>query len=391
MNQRVVGLSKRNESPHELKPIAFEDGGIYVMASSEPCPQQMVIDAGPQGIGHSGHGHADALSVRVSIDGQRFLTDPGTFCYMCDDRNKFRGTSAHNTLRVDGVDQAVPEGPFAWSSLPDIRAERWVTGSTFTLFIGSHTGYSRLPNQVIHRRLIFHLHDGFWFVQDVAVGRETHQLDISWHFAPDINIRTIESGFIAEPHRQNHNARPSAALALLATKDAKWSKELISDFVSPAYGKKEPAPVVCLSAKVSLPASYATILKPLPEGSRENGTLDRISEAGSAVHVYRYDEDEPGGTHLMIFNDGERNWSAGRWSSDAKFVYLRMQNQQLNHLILSDGSYLQMNKQFVLQHLQKIDRFEWINSSGVPQTFSSDDSAAQAFSKEVAVSCDSVF
>jgi hypothetical protein len=392
----IAGFSKRDASSRQLKPVAFEAGGIYVMASSEPCPQQMVIDAGPQGIGHSGHGHADALSLRVSLDGRRFLIDPGAFCYMCDDRNKFRGTAAHNTLRVDGFDQAVPEGTFAWSSLPEIRAERWLVGSTFTLFIGSHTGYSRLPDPVTHRRLIFHLHNGhlnrgFWFVQDVTPGRGTHQLEIFWHFAPDINIRAIENGFIAEPHRQNHNARPSAALTLLATKDAAWSNELISDFVSPAYGEKEPAPVVCVSGKVSLPASYATILKPLAEGSGGNGTLDRISEAGSAIHVYRYDEDESGGTHLMIFNDGENNWTVGRWSSDAKFVYFRMQNQQLNHLILSDGSYFQMNERFVLQHPQKIDRFEWDNRAGVANIFSSDNSAEQAFSKDVAVSCDSIF
>jgi hypothetical protein len=392
----IAGFSKRDASSRQLKPVAFEAGGIYVMASSEPCPQQMVIDAGPQGIGHSGHGHADALSVRVSLDGRPYLIDPGTFCYMCGDRDKFRGTAAHNTLRVDGLDQAVPQGPFAWSSLPTVCAERWITGSTFTLFIGSHTGYSRLPGAVLHRRLIFHLnggqsHGSFWFIQDVAAGRETHQLDISWHFAPDINIRPVENGFIAEPNRRNQSARPSAAMALFATKDAAWASELISDFVSPVYGKKEPAPVVCMSGKVSLPASYATILKPLAEGSGENGMLDRISEAGSAIHVYRYDEDEPGRTHLMIFNEGEDHWTAGRWTSNAKFIYLRMQNHQLNHLILSDGSYLQMNERFVLQHPQKIDRFEWDNRAGVANIFLSDDSAVQAFSKDVAVSCDSIF
>jgi hypothetical protein len=391
-----VGFCKPDDSSRKLKPVAFEAGGIYVMASSEPCPQQMVIDAGPQGIGHSGHGHADALSVRVSLDGHRFLIDPGAFCYICGDRNKFRGTAAHNTLRVDELDQADPEGPFAWSSLPEIRAERWVTASTFTLFIGSHTGYSRLPDPVIHRRLIFHLkggdlHGGFWFVQDIAAGCGTHQLDIFWHFASDINIRPVEKGFIAEPDRRNQSTRPSVALALLAAKDAAWNNELISDFVSLAYGKKEPAPVVCMSAKVPLPASYATILKPLPEGSGDNGTLNRISDAGSAVHVYRYDEDESGGTHLMIFNNGENDWTTGRWSSDARFIYLRMQNQQLNHLILSDGSYLQMNEQFVLRHPQKIARFEWINRAGVANIFSSDNSAEKAFSIEVAASCDSVF
>src|ERR1041384_2778149 len=61
-----------------IRSQAFATGGLYVLASKEPCPQQMVVDAGPQGTGPSGHGHADALSLRMAVDGQRFLIDPGT-------------------------------------------------------------------------------------------------------------------------------------------------------------------------------------------------------------------------------------------------------------------------------------------------------------------------
>ena len=93
----------------------------------------MVIDAGPQGTGRSGHGHADALSVKLAFGGRRWLVDAGTFCYIGPggDRNIFRGTRAHNTLAVDGLDQAEPEGPFAWSSIPNTQADLWIAGSDF--------------------------------------------------------------------------------------------------------------------------------------------------------------------------------------------------------------------------------------------------------------------
>ena len=72
---------------------------------------QLFIDAGPQGALTAGHGHADALSIQLITDGRPILIDPGTFCYVCPERDRFRGTAAHNTLQVDGRDQAQPERP----------------------------------------------------------------------------------------------------------------------------------------------------------------------------------------------------------------------------------------------------------------------------------------
>src|SRR5204863_7381453 len=119
----------------------------------------LIVDAGPQGTGHAGHGHADALNVSLSVDGRPWLVDSGSCCYISNDdqRNAFRGTAAHNTLRVDGQDQAIPDQPFSWKAIPTVRVEKWVKGETFSLFVGSHDGYERLAAPVIHRRLAFHL------------------------------------------------------------------------------------------------------------------------------------------------------------------------------------------------------------------------------------------
>ena len=64
----------------------------------------------------------------------------------------FRGTGAHNTMRVDGVDQAVADEPFSWTHIPTTQAENWVVGKSFTYFVGSHDGYARLADPVLHRR-----------------------------------------------------------------------------------------------------------------------------------------------------------------------------------------------------------------------------------------------
>ena len=47
-----------------------------------------------------------------------------------------------------------------------VSAEQWIAGSIFTFFSGSHTGYRRLADPVIHRRMIFSLHGEYWLVAE---------------------------------------------------------------------------------------------------------------------------------------------------------------------------------------------------------------------------------
>jgi hypothetical protein len=372
----VSFLAKGQSAPLTIASVSFPAGGIYVMASSGKSEQQMAIDAGPQGIGHSGHGHADALSVRISLNGGRWLVDPGAFGYMGKERNLFRGTEAHSTLRVDGVDQAVPEGPFAWSSLPTVQVDRWIEGKTFTLFAGNHTGYSRLPDPVLHRRFIVHLHDSFWLVRDVVEGRETHPLEISWHFAADLEVAQFGQSFIAQSER-------AVRLALLPMQDSGWNSELKSGLVSPAYGKNEPAAVVVSSARVQLPIEHATLIAPLLHASDEPGTLRSIStpedSASSGVHAYRYDG--LGKSHLLIFAESDHSWSFGPWTSDARFVYCGMEDNRITHFILCDGSLATLKGKSVFANHEKVERLEWTVLDG----------AIKHFSDAALKSCDSVF
>ena len=389
--QAVSLLGKGDESFRpQLKSVSFAAGGIYVLASSAKREQQMVVDAGPQGTGRSGHGHADALSVRVSLNGRRWLIDPGTFCYMGEERNVFRGTGAHNTLRVDGVDQAVPAGPFAWSSLPNVHTDIWTEGETFTLFAGNQDGYSRLPDPVIHRRFVFHLHGGFWLVRDVVEGREAHQLETSWHFAPDLEVVNTGQAFIAQPKRSSEG---DARLALLPLQDSGWNSELKSGFVSPAYGRKEPAAVVASTARAQLPIEHASLIVPLLHPSDLLGALLAVSvpedSGGGSIHAYRYDG--LGKSHLMIFAGGERTWSFGRWTSDARFIYCDLKDGRVTHFILCGGSFAKLLGKSAFTYPQKVERLEWTKQAGTGQAFCSDCAAIKAFSEVVLESCDSVF
>ena len=368
-NQAVEKFSKAQTSP-SAHSLAFPDGGLYVLADSQPYAQAMVVDAGPQGVGRSGHGHADALSLRLIMDGRRWLVDAGSGVYISKDpadRNTFRGTGAHNTLRVDGADQAVADEPFSWTHIPTTQVENWIVGKSFTYFVGSHNGYARLTDPVLHRRHVLHISCGVWLVRDVALGQTQHELEIRWHFAPDLEVRNVGPGRM-EISRAG-TASGESTLSLIVPEETVWqaATKVSRTLLSPAYGALQPAPLVRCSARVSLPAETATALVPRRGAIRQEGkpTIEPrlASMRQAAVQVYELDyHDESQG---FFFALGDEAWSFGPWSSDARVLYCRIDKERLAHLIVIGGMHVAWQGQPLLKAAGPSAFFEWRRQGAV--------------------------
>jgi hypothetical protein len=348
----------------DIRSRSFPAGGIYLMNDFEPCRQQLMIDAGPQGTGHSGHGHADALSIRLSLDGQRFLVDSGTYCYVSDgeERNYFRGTAAHNTLKVDNLDQAVPEGPFAWSSIPQVIAETWVNGKSFDLFVGSHDGYRRLPNPVLHRRSVFHVKAGLWFIRDVAEGQGQHFLETFWHFAPQIEI-TEERGVVTAKLSIRDKHSENACLTLLIDHNSDWAAELVAGRISPAYGCKQAAPVLRVSTNALLPKECAVLLLPGKQASGLGEFSALFESSKGEVRGYRYNTAQ---TYEFLFlAEGNAGWTVGNWRSDAKLLYSKLEDGRFTHVIMVSGTFAEWRGKRLVSCSSGAATFEWLKHAGV--------------------------
>jgi hypothetical protein len=224
--------------------------------AADACPRlcQLFVDCGAQGFGGAGHGHADALSVQLAANGRLWLSDPGTCEYVGGNglRDRFRGTAAHNTLTVDGRDQAEPSGPFSWSALPRIEPRRWVPGETFTVFEGRHFGYERLPAPVVHRRWIVGCGDGFWLVRDVAEGQGTHRLEIRWRFAPGLDVTARGAAAAA--------CEGGESLTLLGEENENWRLSVEDSDYSPSYGARVTTRVARWSHEGPCPAEFAAAI-----------------------------------------------------------------------------------------------------------------------------------
>ncbi len=362
-NQAVEKLSSAQTSATACS-LAFPDGGLYVLADLQPYAQTMVVDAGPQGVGRSGHGHADALSLRLTMDGRRWLVDAGSGVYISKDpadRNTFRGTGAHNTVRVDGVDQAVADEPFSWIHIPSTEAESWIVGKSFAYFVGSHNGYARLADPVVHRRHVLKIAGALWLVRDVALGHTEHELEIRWHFAPDLEVRNIGAGRV-EITRADA-ASGESGLSLIVPEETVWrtAMEVSRTLLSPAYGAFQPAPLVRCHARVLLPTETATVLVPRRGAIRQEGeplVEPRLaSMAQAAVQVYELDYHDE--SHGFFFALGDEAWRFGPWSSDARVLYCRIVKEKLAHLVVIGGTYVAWQGEPLLKAGGPSAFFEW--------------------------------
>ena len=353
----VSEFDKLNAVTPSFASTALESGGLYLMSGTS---RQLVVDAGPQGAATAGHGHADALSICLTSNGRPLLIDPGTCEYMGHDntRDEFRGTSAHNTMCVDGLSQAAVHGPFAWANLPSVRAEQWVAGQAFDFFVGSHNGYSRLPEPVTHRRTVFSMKDKFWLVRDEAQGTGQHKLELNWHLSPEISRRD-ESDLVFSSENQ------SEGLAFLVA-DHAWTTEVLPGWWSPAYGVKKPAPLLHFSTMATLPAEFVTLLV---TASGQVGELTRVAGSGRAYRYRRLGEE-----YCMCFGQPGMRWTAGAWSSDAEFLCWAT-TAGFRRLIFCNGSYVEYGGEKILAAEALVRSCEVTSTGGKTEIVSSDKEA----------------
>ncbi len=229
----AAATSSTSEQTIMPQSIAFEQGGFYIMQND--C-DHVFIDCGPIGLaGRGGHGHNDCLAFAAMLDHELLISDCGAYVYTASpsDRNLFRSTAYHNTPQVDHaeINRFIDERHL-WHLHYDAKpiVQHWETTQQHTIFIGSHTGYQRLPKPVTLKRTLkldHQLHQ--LMIKDEFSGVGEHHLRIPLHLAPGVNINIIDNGIIEliknhKPFRlQWHNV-------------ADWQMTIEPTRISPSYG-----------------------------------------------------------------------------------------------------------------------------------------------------------
>jgi len=264
----------------------------------------LVFGCGP--LGDGGHGHYDSLAIEAYGLGRPLVVDPGRYTYAEGDpnwRHWFKGTAAHNTVTVDGLDQqpyrrGKPKGPQLRSRLLDRRSVEGVD-----LVDGEVTSPAY---DAVHRRAVLFVAGEYWLIFDTLRSDRSHDYALRWHLAEDCvpDLRPTPAGLTSVTTPTVHLEIGGGAPAL----ERGW--------VSVEYGVKTPAPVVVAHAHAA-DAELLTLLAPRREGKAPRLRWADASLGAAVVEL------PDGGTDHLSWGAPEREVAVNGLRVAAETMWVR--------------------------------------------------------------------
>jgi uncharacterized heparinase superfamily protein len=245
----------------------FPAGGFYVMRGTAG---HLIVDCAEVGMrGRGGHGHNDVLSFELFLNGINVVTDSGAYLYTASRewRNRFRSTAFHNTVQVDDEelnrflhpddlwrlrDDAVPAGIL------------WQPGAEQDYLRGSHRGYERLAQPVVHtREVLFHKGVARVALRDSFAGIGRHRFVWRFHLDPAVRPELEADGVRLTGAGQ-------AVWLWPLTLPRTASLRIEPGWISPSYGIKLSTSVIVLEVTAESPLAVAWLFAdaPLPAAQR---------------------------------------------------------------------------------------------------------------------------
>lgn len=220
----------------------------------------VVFDVGPLGLAPDfAHGHADALSFVLSVNGRWVCVDPGTGFYNGPPRIRdyFRSVRSHNSVRIDGRNQSEPIGPFRWSRPVKTSDSGFKTGKGWSMLFGEYKG-----GEIRHRRSLIHLPEQAVIIVDETLGVGPHLIERFLHFAPDCSVELNEKGNILTTVDSGRLLIGSTGPPHPPPVLHRGEEHPPFGLYSPAYGRIVPTVTAHWSLDADLPVQTAFIMAP---------------------------------------------------------------------------------------------------------------------------------
>lgn len=250
-------ISKHKGTFKALHSKAFRNAGIFILRNQDDL---VFVNCGPVGMaGRGGHGHNDCLSFEASLKGHSLITDCGTYVYSADQkwRNDFRSTGYHNTPIIDDKEQNRFVDPeFLWSFYDDAKPKvrHWSINKDTDHFVGTHSGYQRLPNPVTPvRSIALEKSNHRIIIIDQFEGTGENKIQIPYHFS--IGVEAVQDS----PEVWRIISRGEEFL-LISNLTNNWMTTLDDGWASPSYGIKHPIKVLNFHSKGPLRSLNVAIM-----------------------------------------------------------------------------------------------------------------------------------
>lgn len=306
----------------ETGSTAAPEAGFYTMRTGWNTDDlYLVFTCGELGVKDQNcvHGHADALSIDVSGYGETLLIDPGRYIYEGPDRIWFKGTSAHNTVAVDGQDSSELADEWMFKTQANSEVRCWSSTDRFDYVDGRHDGYRRLGDPVTHRRRICFVKPHFWLILDDLTAQDRHAYDQYFHFGPQADLRQAEDLTLTAsyPNGAGIVVKPVMAEGLTMER-FKGSADPIQGWVSYDYAVKVPAEAVRFSRQAKGGTAFATLLIPF----RDRPADYTVQSPGDGTFKVGFNGEE----YLIVFSDGTDR-KVGDFEFDGEMLCVRFDSK----------------------------------------------------------------
>lgn len=215
--------------------ILSQSGYARLATESDVC----ILDAGALGPRwNPGHGHADFLSVEITLDGKRLVVDPGTSQYNTgEERKRERSAAAHNGPVWKGYEPVSFLGCFKVGRM----AEAQLIDDVVLPFLTVAGVFRNGPGILI--RVVKHYPDHGFLIADIWSKKEPIG-QINWLIPFDWSIKRSRNSLHLSYQRDDHSA---VFQVLKQSGDFLMSQSFYSMF----YGKREPASQITITPEAS--------------------------------------------------------------------------------------------------------------------------------------------
>ncbi len=220
----------------------------------------LVLNGGEMGFLSAGHSHADYLHIELSLFGAAFLTDPGTYSYKDESwRNYARSTAAHNTVTVDGLEQATVLGMFGWQELPPPAKTGYSLMGNCCLMAGSHGCYPK----VTHTRSLLVVSEGCILITDHFLAEGQHHYCYHYHLDPDITPTRASESIVNMEHESGVSALfDFGHLGSARLEIVQGDGETLKGWNFPRYGNRGRTCTIELTEAISGDFSRTAVIVP---------------------------------------------------------------------------------------------------------------------------------
>ena len=218
-----------------LNSAFYEKEGHFIFKKGQHSDGSEIylhFNAAPLGyLSIAAHGHSDALSIALHVDGFPFIVDIGTYAYHTERkwRNYFVSTLGHNTLCVNDKNQAIQTGPTMWNKHYKTSILNVTANGGIEVVEAKHNGYNDIG--CTHKREVKFFRDEnvFEIVDNLNFKSNGNLIKQPWHLHPNIKLIEKKSNvFILSEENSKRKVR--------LTLDRKLKIELYSGCFDPLLG-----------------------------------------------------------------------------------------------------------------------------------------------------------